>query len=92
MFQQQERFDLLLLLLLLFYKISQTKINQLKKLNQKKGTTITISNIFEPLPVRHKEFKKNIKKEFLKSLNLIQSYALMSLGVRIICTNQVAGS
>ncbi|KAI9146517.1 hypothetical protein BKA69DRAFT_1130667 [Paraphysoderma sedebokerense] len=47
------------------------------------GTSISVQRLFESLPVRSKEFKKNIKREFTKCLNLIQSYALISIGVKI---------
>ncbi|KAJ3036040.1 Mismatch repair endonuclease pms2, partial [Rhizophlyctis rosea] len=53
------------------------------------GTTVSITNLFEDLPVRHREFKRNIKKEYAKCLELVQAYALVSTGVRITCSNQV---
>ena len=53
------------------------------------GTTVSITNLFEDLPVRHREFKRNIRKEYAKCLELVQAYALISTGVRITCTNQV---
>ena len=28
------------------------------------GTSITVHGLFKPLPVRHQEFKRNIRKEF----------------------------
>ena len=37
------------------------------------------------MPVRFHEFKRNIKREYAKCLNLIQEYALISLNVRISC-------
>ncbi|CAM9203755.1 unnamed protein product, partial [Hapterophycus canaliculatus] len=51
------------------------------------GTTVSISNMFEPLPVRRGEFRRNIKKQFNKLLRGMQAYALISLGVRITVTN-----
>lgn len=41
------------------------------------------------MPVRHKEFKKNIKREFTKALNIIQAYAIISPNVRIVASNQL---
>ena len=35
------------------------------------------------------ELLRNVKREFGKLLNLLQAYAIISYGVRIICTNQV---
>ncbi|RXN04558.1 mismatch repair endonuclease PMS2 [Labeo rohita] len=43
------------------------------------GTTVTLQKLFSTLPVRHKEFQRNIKK----------SYCIISTGVRITCTNQM---
>ncbi|CAM9959387.1 unnamed protein product [Scytosiphon promiscuus] len=51
------------------------------------GTTVSISNMFEPLPVRRGEFRRNIKKQFNRLLRGMQAYALISLGVRITVTN-----
>lgn len=48
---------------------------------------MSISNLFEPLPVRRGEFKRNIKKQYNRLLRVMQAYALVSLGVRITLTN-----
>nr|CAG8500795.1 543_t:CDS:10 [Entrophospora candida] len=55
----------------------------------KRGTSIMLQNIFELLPVRYHDFKKNIKREFAKTLVLLQAYALICENIRIICTNQL---
>lgn len=52
------------------------------------GTTVSLSNLFSTLPVRKREFQKNIKKEFNKLCQILQGYCLVAKGVRIICTNQ----
>ncbi|ROT82920.1 Mismatch repair endonuclease PMS2 [Penaeus vannamei] len=52
------------------------------------GTTVTLQNLFSTLPVRHKEFQRNIKKEFGKMVQVLNSYCLISTGIRISCTNQ----
>ena len=49
---------------------------------------MVIQNLFSTLPVRHKEFQRNIKKEFAKMVQVLNSYCLISTGVRITCTNQ----
>ena len=54
-----------------------------------KGTTVVIENLFHSLPVRHKEFLKNIKKEFHKAIDALQAYAMVSLNIRIHCLNIV---
>lgn len=51
------------------------------------GTTVTLSNLFSTLPVRKREFTRNIKKEFSKMCHILQGYCLVSKGVRIMCTN-----
>ncbi|KAI9205479.1 mismatch repair endonuclease PMS2 [Polychytrium aggregatum] len=51
------------------------------------GTTVTISNIFAAMPVRYGEFKRNIKREFSKCLQVMQTYALISTHVRISCVH-----
>ncbi|KAL1918986.1 uncharacterized protein VTP21DRAFT_2367 [Calcarisporiella thermophila] len=55
---------------------------------REQGTTIQLKRIFESLPVRHREFKRNIKREFGKSVYLIQAYALISCNVRFMCSTQ----
>uniref|UniRef100_A0A1I8PFE9 MutL C-terminal dimerisation domain-containing protein n=1 Tax=Stomoxys calcitrans TaxID=35570 RepID=A0A1I8PFE9_STOCA len=52
------------------------------------GTTVTLSNIFEKLPVRRRAFVKNVKKEFNSMCQILQAYCLVCTGVRIKCTNQ----
>lgn len=54
------------------------------------GTTVTLANLFETLPVRRRDFVKNVKKEFNKMCQILQAYCLVSGGVRIICSNQAA--
>lgn len=55
------------------------------------GTTVVVKNIFKSLPVRAKEFHKNIKKEFAKMINVLYGYCLVSTGVKITCTSSVSG-
>lgn len=52
------------------------------------GTTVTMSNLFETLPVRRREFQRNVKKEFIKMCQIMQGYGLIAYGCRIIVTNQ----
>ncbi|XP_033219064.1 mismatch repair endonuclease PMS2 [Belonocnema kinseyi] len=53
------------------------------------GTTVHVKNIFKTLPVRAKEFQRNIKKEFARTIQILYSYCLVSVGVKIKCTNSV---
>ncbi|KAJ6535111.1 histidine kinase-like ATPase [Mycena capillaripes] len=58
----------------------------------KRGTTITLTNLFSTLPVRRKEFERNAKREFGKALTLLNAYALGPCsshnGVRLTVSNQ----
>ncbi|XP_062860037.1 mismatch repair endonuclease PMS2 [Trichomycterus rosablanca] len=56
---------------------------------RQQGTTVNLQQLFYTLPVRHKEFQRNIKKEFSKMVHVLQSYCIISTGVRITCTNQI---
>ncbi|XP_053368328.1 mismatch repair endonuclease PMS2 [Clarias gariepinus] len=56
---------------------------------RQQGTTVSLQQLFSTLPVRHKEFQRNIKKEFSKMVHILQSYCIISTGVRITCTNQL---
>ncbi|KAJ1028430.1 hypothetical protein NDA16_001597 [Ustilago loliicola] len=58
---------------------------------RQRGTTITIEGLFKTLPVRRKEFEKNLKREYTKAQNLLQAYALITKGVRWTTTNTPAG-
>jgi DNA mismatch repair protein PMS2 len=56
------------------------------------GTTVTLANLFISLPVRRKEFERNVKREFGKALALLNAYALgpcsAGSGVRLTVSNQ----
>lgn len=54
------------------------------------GTSVILTDLFGSLPVRKREFHKNIKKEFTKVCEIIQAYGLISYGKRIFLTNQLA--
>ncbi|XP_067316641.1 mismatch repair endonuclease PMS2 [Anolis sagrei] len=56
---------------------------------RQQGTTVSVQQLFHTLPVRHKEFQRNIKKEYAKMVQVLQAYCIISTGVRITCTNQV---
>lgn len=52
-----------------------------------KGTTATVENLFEPLPVRRKELAKNIKREYAKVLGFLQAYACICVDVKFTVRN-----
>uniref|UniRef100_A0A5B7C9M9 Putative DNA mismatch repair protein PMS1 isoform X2 n=1 Tax=Davidia involucrata TaxID=16924 RepID=A0A5B7C9M9_DAVIN len=51
------------------------------------GTTVTVKKLFSNLPVRNKEFRRNIRKEYGKLVSLLNAYALIAKGVRLVCSN-----
>ncbi|CAG8648121.1 4318_t:CDS:10 [Paraglomus brasilianum] len=59
---------------------------------RERGTTVIVQRLFESLPVRQKEFKRNVKREFAKALTLLQAYGIISEDVKITCTNQTGRS
>ncbi|NXJ08346.1 PMS2 endonuclease, partial [Odontophorus gujanensis] len=65
------------------------KITQQAPYPRQQGTTVSVQHLFHTLPVRHKEFQRNIKKEYAKMVQILQAYCIISKGVRINCTNQV---
>ncbi|PWY98544.1 DNA mismatch repair protein MutL [Testicularia cyperi] len=58
-----------------------------KRAARQRGTTVSITGLFRSLPVRRKEFEKNLKREYTKAQNLLQAYALITRGVRWSTTN-----
>lgn len=54
------------------------------------GTTVSLKKLFAPLPVRRKEFTKNLKREFSKMCNLLYAYCLLPNGIKYSCSNTTA--
>ncbi|XP_066198394.1 mismatch repair endonuclease PMS2 isoform X3 [Saccopteryx leptura] len=65
------------------------KIIQKTPYPRPRGTTVSVQQLFYTLPVRHKEFQRNIKKEFAKMVHVLHAYCIIPLGIRLSCTNQV---
>ncbi|TCD62462.1 hypothetical protein EIP91_006832 [Steccherinum ochraceum] len=66
------------------------------KVARQPGTTVAVTGLFKPLPVRRKELERNAKREFGKALNLLNAYALVpcakeNKGVRLTCSNTIKG-
>ena len=53
------------------------------------GTTVILERLFHTLPVRHKEFTKNLKREYHKLIHVIQCYCLISEGIKLSCSNMI---
>ncbi|KAJ8915847.1 hypothetical protein NQ315_004660 [Exocentrus adspersus] len=51
------------------------------------GTTVRLQKLFSTLPVRRKDFLKNLKREFNKMCQLLYAYCLASKGIKFTCTN-----
>nr|XP_024653829.1 LOW QUALITY PROTEIN: mismatch repair endonuclease PMS2 [Macaca nemestrina] len=65
------------------------KIIQKAPYPRPRGTTVSVQQLFSTLPVRHKEFQRNIKKEYAKMVQVLQAYCIISAGIRVSCTNQL---
>ncbi|EFJ46987.1 hypothetical protein VOLCADRAFT_61805 [Volvox carteri f. nagariensis] len=52
------------------------------------GTTVAVKNLFATMPVRHKEFLRNLKRDFARAVAVLQAYALIATHARLIVTNQ----
>ncbi|KAI8056966.1 hypothetical protein BDF22DRAFT_668709 [Syncephalis plumigaleata] len=48
-----------------------------------RGTTVTVEGLLSRLPVRQAEFKRNAKREFARAYRWLQSYAIISEGVKL---------
>ncbi|XP_037557484.2 LOW QUALITY PROTEIN: mismatch repair endonuclease PMS2-like [Dermacentor silvarum] len=56
-----------------------------------RGTTVSLHNLFTTLPVRHREFLANLKREFGKMVTLLTGYCLVVTEVNISCVNFTEG-
>lgn len=56
-----------------------------------RGTTVHVRNIFKNLPVRAKEFQKNLKKEYARTIQILYGYCLVSTNIKITCFNLISG-
>ncbi|CAG9863016.1 unnamed protein product [Phyllotreta striolata] len=63
------------------------KITSTVPIARETGTTVTLSKLFSSLPVRRKEFTKNLKREFNKMCQLLYAYCLVSKGIKFTCSN-----
>lgn len=54
------------------------------------GTTVHVKNIFKCLPVRAKEFYRNLKREYAKAIQILYSYCLVAVDTKITCSNAIS--
>lgn len=52
------------------------------------GTTVTVENLFQSLPVRRRELERNIKREWGKVITLLNQYACVQTGVKFTVSQQ----
>eukprot|EP00940_MAST-03C_sp_MAST-3C-sp2_P000154 g154.t1 len=57
-------------------------------MSRPQGTSVIVRELFKPQPVRRVHLKKNIKRQYAQLLGVLQSYAIISTGVRFVCTNK----
>ncbi|CAH6721197.1 DNA mismatch repair protein Pms1p [[Candida] jaroonii] len=80
------------------YELQFNRVGELidtqKKLNllQEPGTKVVVSDIFKNLPVRLKNFKKNLKSEFNKMMMFLYNYVIIKPEVKYNINNIVNGT
>lgn len=60
-------------------------VNKDRRIARQRGTTVSLTGLFAPLPVRRKEFERHAKREYGKALSLLTAYALVP------CTAEAGG-
>lgn len=55
------------------------------------GTTVSAARVFAGLPVRRRELERAARREFARALAVLQAYALISTGARVVATDQTPG-
>ncbi|KUI68683.1 Mismatch repair endonuclease PMS2 [Cytospora mali] len=58
------------------------KVKSRSVVASQKGTTVTVENLFQNLPVRRRELERNIKREWGKVIGLLNQYACVQTGVK----------
>lgn len=52
------------------------------------GTTVSVGGLFARLPVRLREFTKGLTRQYSRLLTVLQGYAMILTGVRLVCSNE----
>ncbi|CAG2170360.1 unnamed protein product [Oppiella nova] len=52
------------------------------------GTTVSVENLFHKIPVRRKEFCRNINRQFDQMVRLVYGYCIGCVGLRITLSNE----
>ncbi|CEH11845.1 DNA mismatch repair protein-MLH2/PMS1/Pms2 family [Ceraceosorus bombacis] len=58
---------------------------------RQRGTTVIVQDLFASLPVRRREFERNLKREYAKAQSVLQAYALICKGARWSVSNTPKG-
>lgn len=58
------------------------KVKSKSVVASQKGTTVSVENLFQNLPVRRRELERNIKREWGKVIGLLNQYACVQTGVK----------
>jgi DNA mismatch repair protein PMS2 len=53
-----------------------------------KGTTVSVENLFNNLPVRRRELERNIKREWARVVGVLGQYACIQKGIKFSVTQQ----
>lgn len=53
-----------------------------------KGTTVSVENLFNNLPVRRRELERNIKREWNRVVSILGQYACIQTGIKFSVTQQ----
>ena len=64
---------------------TENEIADKKLMARDVGTTVSLSQLFFPLPVRRKELISNARRSFDKTLSLIYQYCVGIVGMKISC-------
>ncbi|KAJ1848434.1 ATP-binding mismatch repair protein, partial [Coemansia sp. RSA 2703] len=59
-----------------------------KAVARERGTTVVLEELFARWPVRQMDLKKNIRKEYLRAVAMVEQYAVICDGARITMSNR----
>ncbi|CCW62026.1 unnamed protein product [Phytomonas sp. EM1] len=68
-------------------KMHQVRLG-LSRTPESLGTIVTVESLFKPLPVRHREFSRNCRKQLLRAVHLLKQYAVSHPKLRLVVTHQ----
>ncbi|XP_018024743.1 mismatch repair endonuclease PMS2 isoform X1 [Hyalella azteca] len=67
------------------------KLTSQKAASRQVGTTVSLESLFYSLPVRRREFERNLKREYHKMLQVLYAYAIISKNIRLHVVNNSDG-